>query len=133
MMSDIAQLLSVHGKEDNKDNEKVENLSSHLKAYYYVFHEISPYAEVRSSVPHTDDSTLPSDTFRTWFIGLFFVALFAGTNQVTQEKWFDVLIYVVLLNSMARCGDLCRRHSGLGISLRESLGAVASDSIVSGI
>jgi len=42
-------------------------------------------------------------------------------------------MYVVLLNSMARCGDLCRRHSGLGISLRESLGAVASDSIVSGI
>ena len=86
MMNDVARLLSAHGKQDNEDNEKIENLNHHLKAYYFVFHDISPYAEVRASIRHTDDPTLPAETFRTWFMGLCFVALFSGINQVSPKN-----------------------------------------------
>ena len=92
-MDDVAHLISVHNQEINDDSEKTENISSHLKAYYYVFHDISPYAEVRASVPHTDDPTLPAETFRTWFLGLIFVALFAGINQVPTKSCVIRLIY----------------------------------------
>ena len=79
-MDEIAQLLDVY---DHDKDEKQEDVIVKLKAYYYVFDEHSPYAEVRASVPNTDDSTLPVDTFRAWFIGLLFVALFSALNQVS--------------------------------------------------
>ena len=82
-MDDVSRLVIAYGKQNNDDEEKVDNLLDHLKAYYYVFHDISPYTEVRASVRHTDDPSMPVDTFRTWFLGIGFVVLFAGINQVS--------------------------------------------------
>lgn len=82
MMDDVSRLVNSYANRNNDGDEKVDNLLNHLKAYYYVFHDISPYAEVRASVRHTDDPLLPVDTFRTWFLGIGFVVLFSGINQV---------------------------------------------------
>ena len=49
---------------------------------YYVFEFNSPYAEVRASVSNTDDPSLPVETFRAYFLGLFFGGLFGALNQV---------------------------------------------------
>jgi len=81
MMDEIAQLLARYDRDTGQD-EKPNDVTRSLKAYYYVFNEHSPYAEVRASVSNTDDPTLPVDTFRAWFLGLSFVAVFAALNQV---------------------------------------------------
>jgi len=85
MMDEIKRLLHDY---DNRDgtmaDEKFDLLVNKLKTFYYVFYYHSPYAEIRASVSNTDDPTLPVDTFRSWFLGIFFVAVFATVNQVTS-------------------------------------------------
>lgn len=46
--------------------------------------EDSPIEEVRSSIPPTDDPTLPTATFRAWFWGIVFSAAISFSNQVMQ-------------------------------------------------
>ncbi|KAG0321307.1 hypothetical protein BGZ99_003986 [Dissophora globulifera] len=41
----------------------------------------SPIEEVRVTVPNTDDPLMPCNTFRMWFLGLFFTALISFVNQ----------------------------------------------------
>jgi hypothetical protein len=42
----------------------------------------SPYLEVRAAVSSVDDPLMPVNTFRVWFLGIFFVLLTSGLNQV---------------------------------------------------
>lgn len=44
--------------------------------------EDSPIEEVRSSIPPTDDPTLPTSTLRAWFWGMVFSAAISFSNQV---------------------------------------------------
>ena len=80
-MNEISDLLKVLDRESVQQDEKVDSATK-LKIYYHIFDQHSPYAEVRASVASTDDSTLPAETFRVWFIGLGMVAIFASMNQV---------------------------------------------------
>jgi hypothetical protein len=82
MMGGIKQLVSDYDQDANKGVQTLDLLINKLKTFYYVFYYHSPYAELRASVTNTDDPTLPVDTFRSWFLGIFFVALFATVNQV---------------------------------------------------
>ncbi|KAF9388683.1 hypothetical protein CPB97_000628 [Podila verticillata] len=41
----------------------------------------SPIEEVRVSVPNTDDPTMPYNTFRMWFLGLFWTCIISFVNQ----------------------------------------------------
>jgi hypothetical protein len=82
MTDEIAQLIDNYRnlrKDIEDDDGQVQN---YLKTFYYVFEFNSPYAEVRASVSNTDDPSLPVETFRAWFIGLFFGGLFGAANQV---------------------------------------------------
>lgn len=78
---DIERLLNLH-QDGGADKEDYGHIMEHLKAYYYVFEFNSPYAEVRASVSNTDDPSLPVETFRAYFLGLFFGGLFGALNQV---------------------------------------------------
>ena len=90
-MDEISNLLKSVERGSVQPNENVDILEK-LKIYYYVFDQHSPYAEVRASVTNTDDSTLPAETFRVWFIGLGMVAIFASMNQVIcQSPWISDL------------------------------------------
>jgi len=82
MMGEISDLLKLFDRDSVQENEKSDFIASKLKTYYYIFDQHSPYAEVRSSVTNTDDTTMPAETFRVWFIGLGMVAIFASMNQV---------------------------------------------------
>jgi hypothetical protein len=83
MTDEIEELLHEYNSgQDDLPAGRARLVSSRLKAYHYVFYYHSAYAEVRESVPNTDDPSLPCETFRAYFLGLFFVALFAGVNQV---------------------------------------------------
>jgi hypothetical protein len=84
MTDEIAQLIDNYRnlrKDIEDDDGQVQN---YLKTYYYVFEFNSPYAEVRASVSNTDDPALPVETFRAWFIGMFFGSLFGAANQVSK-------------------------------------------------
>jgi hypothetical protein len=80
MMKEIVDLLDMHDADTG--GAEPGYITDWLKAYYHVFDQYSAYAEVRASVPNTDDPTLPVETFRTYFLGLVSVALFAFLNQV---------------------------------------------------
>jgi hypothetical protein len=78
---DINELLDAHREGKSEENTYGE-VPGKLKAYYYTFEFNSPYAEVRASVPNTDDPSLPVETFRAWFLGIFFGSVFGAANQV---------------------------------------------------
>jgi hypothetical protein len=48
--------------------------------------EDSPIEEVRASVPPTDDTSLPTATFRAWFWGIVFSAAISFSNQVCHSS-----------------------------------------------
>lgn len=81
MTDDIAQLLRIY-RHEGSDKGKYDYVSEKLKVYYCVFEFNSPYAEVRASVSNTDDPSLPVETFRAYFLGIFFGGLFGAANQV---------------------------------------------------
>ncbi|KAL0950706.1 hypothetical protein HGRIS_007482 [Hohenbuehelia grisea] len=56
------------------------------------FDDESPYPEVRAAVSSTDDPTMPVNTFRMWFLGLFFTILVSGLNQVFSMRYPSVYI-----------------------------------------
>ena len=79
-----------------------------LKAYYYTFEFNSPYAEVRASVPNTDDQSLPVETFRAYFLGLLFGGTCSAMNQVStyRKSPFDIVLFAPLaLYFHRRCRD----------------------------
>ena len=95
MMDEIAQLLENFDT-THQPSDKFLNVVSRLKAYYFVFHSHSPYAEVRASVPNTNDPNLPVDTFRAWFLGISFCVLFASLNQVLLNVGFLIMQFFSL-------------------------------------
>jgi len=65
-------------------------------------HQNSPYAEVRAVVNNHDDPTMPVSTFRTWFIGMIFVAAgYANRDCIFQtlaHNFDDRLPYRAFIN-----------------------------------
>jgi hypothetical protein len=72
-------------------SEKLDHERPDLKEKYSEAHSVpssyedledSPIEEVRASVPPTDDTSLPTATFRAWFWGIIFSCAISFTNQV---------------------------------------------------
>ncbi|KAG0328110.1 hypothetical protein BG000_000645 [Podila horticola] len=64
-------------RQDDVDT-KIEDLANE-----YDLHEDdnSPIEEVRVTISNTDDPSIPCNTFRMWFLGLFFTAIVSFVNQ----------------------------------------------------
>jgi len=56
------------------------------------FDDESPYPEVRAAVSSVDDPLMPVNTFRMWFLGIFFVLLISGFNQIFAMRYPSVFI-----------------------------------------
>lgn len=54
--------------------------------------EDSPYPEVRSAVANTDDPTMPSNSLRTWVMGIAWAILIPGLNQFFFFRYPSVQI-----------------------------------------
>ncbi|PWN29400.1 small oligopeptide transporter [Jaminaea rosea] len=52
----------------------------------------SIYPEVRAAVANIDDPDMPVNTFRAWFLGLFFVIVLSGLNQLLYFRYPSVQI-----------------------------------------
>jgi hypothetical protein len=64
-------------KETYSDSTFTEKAASYNESI-----EDSPIEEVRAAVPPTDDTSLPTATFRAWFWGIVFSSAISFTNQV---------------------------------------------------
>jgi hypothetical protein len=62
------------------------------------FDDESPYPEVRASVSSVDDPLMPVNTFRVWFLGLFFVLISSGLNQIFALRSGYISHHVELVN-----------------------------------
>ncbi|KAG6866881.1 hypothetical protein C0991_008818 [Blastosporella zonata] len=56
------------------------------------FDDESPYPEVRAAVASIDDPSMPVNTFRMWFLGLFFTIAVSFTNQLFSLRYPSVFI-----------------------------------------
>ncbi|KAG2228623.1 OPT family small oligopeptide transporter [Thamnidium elegans] len=63
--------------------------------------EDSPIEEVRSAVPPTDDYTLPTATFRSWFWGIIFSAAISFSNQFFWFRANPLTIKVIVVQLLA--------------------------------
>ncbi|POR31920.1 Sexual differentiation process protein isp4 [Tolypocladium paradoxum] len=77
------------------DNDKLETIDSALDSANIekqaavdesLIQENSPYPEVRSSVPPTDDPSMPVDTIRAWVIGAVLCTIVAACNVLLSLR-----------------------------------------------
>ncbi|KAI0850649.1 small oligopeptide transporter, OPT family [Daldinia vernicosa] len=63
--------------------------------------DTSPFPAVRAVVPETDDPDMPVNTFRAWFLGIFFVFLGAGVNQFFSLRYPGVHVVSLVAELLA--------------------------------
>jgi len=104
----IAEFLSNDALFKNPEN--YEELIYEMKVEAALITNNSPYSEVRSVVENQDDPTLPSSTFRVWFIGLLFSAALAFVNQLFSIRMPPVAVSSNVAQLLAYpLGKLCDR------------------------
>lgn len=70
----------------------------------------SIYPEVRAAVSNVDDIDMPVNTFRTWFLGLIFVILLSGLNQLLYFRYPSVTISGLVVQLVAYpCGKFLEK------------------------
>ncbi|KAG1715802.1 hypothetical protein ID866_1378 [Astraeus odoratus] len=58
----------------------------------WEYDDESPYPEVRAAVSSVDDPTMPVNTFRMWFLGVFYTVFVSGLNQFFSFRYPSVII-----------------------------------------
>ncbi|KAF8139975.1 OPT oligopeptide transporter [Boletus edulis] len=58
----------------------------------FDYDDESPYPEVRAAVSSVDDTTMPVNTFRTWFLGLFYTLVLSALNQLFSLRYPSITI-----------------------------------------
>ncbi|KAF9210190.1 hypothetical protein BGZ49_000011 [Haplosporangium sp. Z 27] len=76
---DIAAYEETDDSYDEKKAEGVDALGA--EGAFLEEEDNSPIEEVRVTIPNTDDTSLPYNTFRMWFLGLIFTAAISFVNQ----------------------------------------------------
>ncbi|KAH8086669.1 OPT oligopeptide transporter, partial [Cristinia sonorae] len=79
--------FSTRSYENDSDSHRESSFKGtdsryHLSEADDDYADESPYAEVRASVSNIDDPSMPVNTFRMWFLGIFFTILSSGVNHV---------------------------------------------------
>ncbi|KAK5939885.1 hypothetical protein PMZ80_008267 [Knufia obscura] len=86
---------SMHDVNDDEDTQNKDN---------------SPYAEVRASVPNTDNTTLSINTPRMWILSMLFAIAGSATNLFFSLRYPSVaitpVIALVLVHPLGRTWDL---------------------------
>ncbi|KAG5353466.1 hypothetical protein J132_08942 [Termitomyces sp. J132] len=109
-----AYSLESQGKEFKKGDEFTEDTESRSESDRYSssrrvsrdssaieFDDESPYPEVRAAVSSQDDPSMPVNTFRMWFLGLFFTIVVSFTNQLFSLRYPSVFISAVVAQLLA--------------------------------
>jgi hypothetical protein len=78
----------AHAWDPNMDDAKLNAMAAAVEGhdlekelkYEQEPDENSPYPEVQAAVANTDDMSVPANTLRAWFLGMFFVTIMSGLN-----------------------------------------------------
>lgn len=69
--------------------------------------EDSPFPEVRASVSNIDDPEMPCLTFRSWFLGLFFVCIVSAVNVFFMFRYPAPIVTPIITQVLSYpCGKL---------------------------
>ncbi|KAG9102178.1 hypothetical protein FS749_013381 [Ceratobasidium sp. UAMH 11750] len=93
--------LDSRSKTDKNSDDGIDTDSRFAMEYDIDFEDDSPYPEVRAAVANTDDPTIPTNTFRMWFLGLIFTVLIAGLNQFFSMRYPSVQITALVAQLVA--------------------------------
>ncbi|QRW05770.1 OPT oligopeptide transporter protein [Ceratobasidium sp. AG-Ba] len=93
--------FETRSKTDKNSDDGAETDSRFAMEYDIDFEDDSPYPEVRAAVANTDDPTMPTNTFRMWFLGLIFTVLIAGLNQFFSMRYPSVQITALVAQLVA--------------------------------
>jgi len=91
-----------YGQDGNEANYFEKSDLLNLPLPYHLsnnIHSESPYPEVRASVSSVDDPLMPVNTFRMWFLGIFFALLTSGFNQIFSMRcmpWSYISLNIIL-------------------------------------
>lgn len=69
------------------DAGHLQSLMAEVQAEKELLLNDSPYPEVRAVVDNTDDPSTPVNTFRAWFLGLFFTIIGTALRQFFSLKY----------------------------------------------
>jgi len=75
-----ASSSAVGQVEELTHDEAAERAINNIDQEYTIDSDNSPFPEVRANVPNTDDSTLPVNTLRMWFLGCAFALVSSSPN-----------------------------------------------------
>jgi hypothetical protein len=106
---DLKTAHNLHGQDVELENGHLQELEVDLNRVLVSKEEVegdwdadtSPFAAVRAVVPETDDTALPVNTFRAWFLGIIFVFLGAGVNQFFSLRYPGVHIVSLVAELLA--------------------------------
>ncbi|OLL24538.1 Sexual differentiation process protein isp4, partial [Neolecta irregularis DAH-3] len=107
LLRNIEKALQDTEKSEFSDKgfDDIRKLVDEIKLEAATLLENSPYPEVRAVVDNTDDPSLPINTFRAWFIGLFFTIIGNGVNQLFSIRLPSIYIDTVVIQLIAfPCG-----------------------------
>jgi hypothetical protein len=93
--------VGTHNVEELSESEDIKLTKEHLGDGNYdpaavirtpsrmdeEVEEDSPYPEVRAAVSNMDDPTMIVNTWRVWFLGIFWAIIMAGVNQVSLSRF----------------------------------------------
>lgn len=83
-------------KDSNKDTERITLEKSSEGDEVGEIYEDSPYPEVRSAVPPTDDVDMPANTIRAWVIGMLFVTIGSCLNMLFSMRNPSITITAIV-------------------------------------
>ncbi|KAL1981769.1 hypothetical protein VTN96DRAFT_2152 [Rasamsonia emersonii] len=93
MASDVEALKTPDGVPNSATaDEAVEMAIAETNIDYTIDSDNSPYLDVRANVPNTDDSSLPVNIVRMWFLGVVFTLVGTGINQFFSMRYPSVTI-----------------------------------------
>lgn len=109
LLARARSVLSDQG--DDLSDYESQKLLSEIEEVQQFGRKSSPYAEVSSLVPPTDDPTTPINTFRVWVLGTIFSILGSGLNKFFSYRYPGITInsYVAQLLSYP-CGVAMARY-----------------------
>ncbi|CAI7641429.1 unnamed protein product [Penicillium pancosmium] len=91
--------MEEEGGEETSDLKEPEEIIENVE-YSYESHR-SPFPEVRSVVPETDDPSMPVNTVRMWVLGVMFTILGSGINQFFSLRYPSVHIVALVAELLA--------------------------------
>lgn len=112
-------LQTLLSSRDSVHDESLYDDIYYLKMEAALIYYHSPYPEVRSIASPLDDSTIPVETFRAYFLGILWVIIGTGVNQFFEPRMPPISLTSHLLQFLVYpCGRLMQLLPDYGFKIK---------------